>query len=627
MVKKNFLIVFSAIFFALLFSRCTQHSSQENAIQKIESIQFDSIEANNLFYTESPQSQWRILTKAVQNNYTNQAVFEDWALNKLPILLNQKHSIDAPDLRKLNDDLYHSSYNKLGYKIARFTLKNTYSHEHKNTYTPAVAVLCAHFNFLKQKDSLQKYVDQLHDLIQLDTLSWLHLAYYSNKGNVEDLNGRYFNAVVSYNKAIEKTDPQDKKNLSTLYQNLATMYLNMEYIDKALAYMNHSVELVCRERFPIDNLMTLGVLYFRSGDYENAEKTYTYILDYAIKNGQSGLIAQTYSNLGNLKNKQEQTKEALHYLHLSDSICAKLGIDIGLFINLINRTQVYYNIGDYEKAIAGLHEAEAQATIFKNPKINTEIYENLSKAYEAIGNANKANQYFRYHIESKQKILGDLPRSIIAEWELSREKEKATKANSELEAIVQKQIKNKIIFALLLCILIIFASIFYFYKQRKHTRLRERYLLHNQQIKYDLEIKSKEILSESLKNISIQTTKEWILKELQEIVKELPRTQQFRFTQLTKKLKSGNRQTYLNEFDIRFTGVYEEFYDKIKTFAPSLTANELRICAMMRLNISSKEIATLTNRTTGTIENIRSDIRKKLNVPSHINLQDFILKL
>jgi DNA-binding CsgD family transcriptional regulator len=83
----------------------------------------------------------------------------------------------------------------------------------------------------------------------------------------------------------------------------------------------------------------------------------------------------------------------------------------------------------------------------------------------------------------------------------------------------------------------------------------------------------------------------------------------------------------LDEFETRFTGVYEEYYEKLIKLAPELTPNELRICALMRLNISTKEIALLTNRTIGTVDNTRSSIRKKLNMNEEINLQEFLLNI
>ena len=73
--------------------------------------------------------------------------------------------------------------------------------------------------------------------------------------------------------------------------------------------------------------------------------------------------------------------------------------------------------------------------------------------------------------------------------------------------------------------------------------------------------------------------------------------------------------------------MYEQYYERLKNIAPELTPNDLRICALMRLNISTKEIALLTNRTVGTVDNIRSSIRKKLKLEDDTNLQEYLLNV
>jgi DNA-binding CsgD family transcriptional regulator len=142
-----------------------------------------------------------------------------------------------------------------------------------------------------------------------------------------------------------------------------------------------------------------------------------------------------------------------------------------------------------------------------------------------------------------------------------------------------------------------------------------------------LELKSKQLVSESLKNISIQNTKEDLLNQLEVIIQDLPKIHQARFEQIKHTLKRRKPSSMLDEFETRFTGIYDDYYDKLKIVAPELTPNELRICALMRLNISTKEIAMLTNRTIGTVDNTRSAIRTKLKLEEETNLQGFLLNI
>lgn len=215
----------------------------------------------------------------------------------------------------------------------------------------------------------------------------------------------------------------------------------------------------------------------------------------------------------------------------------------------------------------------------------------------------------------------------MAEWELASQSEKITKNRSAFNLLEEKQSKEKYIIVFIATILVLVSITILFARNRKFSIEREKEKQDKQRIEFDLELKSKQLVSESLKNLTIQNTKEELLHQLDEIIQEIPKTHQGKFDSLKRTLKFYKSSSILDEFETRFTGVYEAYYGKLKNLAPELTPNELRICALMRLNISTKEIALLTNRTIGTVDNTRSSIRKKLKLDEEINLQEFLLNI
>ncbi|MHA6278868.1 triple tyrosine motif-containing protein [Salinimicrobium sp. CAU 1759] len=80
-------------------------------------------------------------------------------------------------------------------------------------------------------------------------------------------------------------------------------------------------------------------------------------------------------------------------------------------------------------------------------------------------------------------------------------------------------------------------------------------------------------------------------------------------------------------FKEAFKNADKEFFDKIKAKHPELTSNDLRLCAYLRLNLSSKEIAPLINISVKSVEIKRYRLRKKMNLPREINLTDYIMDL
>ncbi|MCX6268772.1 MAG: triple tyrosine motif-containing protein [Bacteroidetes bacterium] len=80
-------------------------------------------------------------------------------------------------------------------------------------------------------------------------------------------------------------------------------------------------------------------------------------------------------------------------------------------------------------------------------------------------------------------------------------------------------------------------------------------------------------------------------------------------------------------FNMHVEQVHEELLKKLKTHCPDLTPRELSLCAYLRMNISSKEIATLMNISARGVEISRYRIRKKLRLNREANLTDFMINL
>ena len=79
-------------------------------------------------------------------------------------------------------------------------------------------------------------------------------------------------------------------------------------------------------------------------------------------------------------------------------------------------------------------------------------------------------------------------------------------------------------------------------------------------------------------------------------------------------------------FEYHFDQTHENFFKRLKTGFPGLTPSDLKLCAYLRLNLSSKELAPLLNIGLKSIEVHRSRLRKKLNLSSEDNLVEFLLQ-
>ncbi|WP_231128710.1 helix-turn-helix transcriptional regulator [Chryseobacterium vaccae] len=121
------------------------------------------------------------------------------------------------------------------------------------------------------------------------------------------------------------------------------------------------------------------------------------------------------------------------------------------------------------------------------------------------------------------------------------------------------------------------------------------------------------------------STIEDLLKENKELLK-----QQMLLNDLTEEdiqeifsLAENNSPLFYDKFQIFFP----HFIPAVLELNPGLIYSELYFCALMKLDFDTKKIAQCTNTSIRAVESRKYRIRKKLNIPSEININSFILKI
>lgn len=149
--------------------------------------------------------------------------------------------------------------------------------------------------------------------------------------------------------------------------------------------------------------------------------------------------------------------------------------------------------------------------------------------------------------------------------------------------------------------------------------------IRNEQLAQDVDTKSKELAVSTMSLIKKD--------ELLSLIKEdLKKTSEESNSRSIKSVISTINRNISEEdtwkvFKEAFDTVDKDFLKKIKQAHPSLTPNDLRLCAYLRLNLSSKEIAPLLNISVRSIEIKRYRLRKKMDLPHEKGLVEYILSI
>ncbi len=144
----------------------------------------------------------------------------------------------------------------------------------------------------------------------------------------------------------------------------------------------------------------------------------------------------------------------------------------------------------------------------------------------------------------------------------------------------------------------------------------------NEQLKLEFKNKSKELAASTMSIVKKNELLTTIKNELNAIKKETVVKPIIKI--IDKNLKHNDDWELFQE---AFNNADSGFLQKVKNLHSNLTPNDLRLCAYLRLNLSSKEIAPLLNISARSVEVKRYRLRKKMALPHENSLTDYILKL
>ena len=151
---------------------------------------------------------------------------------------------------------------------------------------------------------------------------------------------------------------------------------------------------------------------------------------------------------------------------------------------------------------------------------------------------------------------------------------------------------------------------------------RQLIMVKNEQLTKDVDSKNKELAVSTMNLIEKNKLLTLIKDDLNKTPDEGNRNLKSVISTITKNI---NEEDSWNVFREAFDSTDKDFLKKIKKAHSLLTPNDLRLCAYLRLNLSSKEIAPLLNISVRSVEIKRYRLRKKMDLPHEQGLVEYIL--
>lgn len=435
-----------------------------------------------------------------------------------------------------------------------------------------------------------------------------------------------------YQKAARQfSELNDENGKALSLNNLAMIQEKRNEFSKALNLYKEAVELRRTNSPSFElaySLNQLGRGYMALEQMDSAKVNIEKGLEMAELMNSTDNISKSYQNLGELFERTGNIKKSIQYYEKSiewedESQLSKLYLRIAELFFLDNRPNKAIKVALISVKLAHqfnlvVEEANAQ-------KLLSGIYEKLGNSMDALS---ALNRYF----ELKESINQSDVTKAITRIELSKEVEKRKIAI----ALKEKELSRKrlerntavVIAALFFIIGWGFVHRYFYIKKTSGKIQNQQEKIHRQEqekITAELAHKKRELTSKALSMVQEKEFMVNIMEELWNLQDKNGEDESLSsiVSHIDRHLKRKNEW---KEFELWFEQVHEGFFKNLSDKFPNLTPGERKLCAFLKLNLRSKEIASLTNLSAGTIDEYRRRLRKKINLPSKVNLVSYISK-
>jgi DNA-binding NarL/FixJ family response regulator len=166
-------------------------------------------------------------------------------------------------------------------------------------------------------------------------------------------------------------------------------------------------------------------------------------------------------------------------------------------------------------------------------------------------------------------------------------------------------------------------------EQQETINIQEKYLLakENDLLGLDIDHQRKQL---TMQTINMVQKNELLLSVISDLRAILPFTTdegKSLVNSLELKINDKSNDHIWREFEICFEKVYNDFYKKLNAKLPDISFREKRLCAFLKMNMSTKEIASITFQTPNSIDVAKHRMRKKIGIDSDVDFTNFLISL
>lgn len=464
-------------------------------------------------------------------------------------------------------------------------------------------------------------------------------------GNVQLAQNNHLEALKLYQECLEISKNSSYNSLIPhLYNNMGLLYKQIEDYDDALTNFEKAYNLFLESDddansvYPLYNIALVQSILGKSDEAING---YLNLTSYHLKTENWVSLASIYNSISQIYLKNEDYVRAREYLNMALSAMKNKSDKFNSGPSSFYKASIYSNAAelyavnnDYTEAKVYAHKAINIATsnsykldLYKSAKILAEIY-------DVEKNIDSSLFYHKLYIDYSEQYQDEYDVKQLTKLKMQNEFDEILRQN-EIERIYNEvEYKNRelkyiamTVVALLSAIILVLLFVNQKNKNAKLKLKEENLLLEKRKLNQDLEYKKKELVSNLMYLMEKNEFITSISKKLIELKPDAKKDNKELIQHIINEIRQNSSTKMWEEFELRFKEVHTRFYNELHKAHPDLTPNEVKICAFLRLNMSTKEISAITHQSVKSINMARFRLRKKLQIDRDENLIAYLNSL
>jgi tetratricopeptide (TPR) repeat protein len=490
-------------------------------------------------------------------------------------------------------------------------------------------------------DLAQQYYERSARLITPGADSTDLMKIWNGLAFVYDLRADFPRALNSYMNGLEIAEKvKSDKFRSYFYNNIGIIYDRTGSYAKGLEFYRKALTLfrVLHDSASFGNaLVNIGIVHKTLGNSDSAYFYFHKALPVQERQKNYYGISNLYLSLGELKLEEGKLREAMSLFQLAQENIGKLG-DQFTGSTLYLTVEAEYDIGrvlqqqgQSARAMEHFKQVRAKADAGAFLSFSTEALLRISEVFETMGRPDSALKYARLYQASYDslKTLEDKQRLFMIENNYEYKKHRETEAmEKEREVMLEKrrELRRILLVAVVVILSVLFLLLYIIQRiKTQRARLIESNLqLEKLNLQKDLELKNRELTCKVMSLVEKNELQAELYAKLKKIAEDPRESESDLLRSVIHDLEQRHSKGFWEEFDIHFRETHADFYHRLGKEFPDLSPNELRLCAFLKLNLSTKEIAHITRKNEHSIKIARYRLRLQLGLSHDDNLGMFL---